>query len=84
MSAVNVRPNSVADLAVLRETMGDRLLVVDGIQGFGVVDLDWTLADALVMGGQKWLPARWGAGFRGVVIEGVGASTAAAGWLDRC
>jgi selenocysteine lyase/cysteine desulfurase len=63
VSAVDFRTGAVADLAGLREAAGDRLLVVDGIQGFGVVDADWSLADALVVGGQKWLRAGWGTGF---------------------
>lgn len=63
VSAVDFRTGAVADLAGLREAAGDRLLVVDGIQGFGVVDLDWKLADALIVGGQKWLRAGWGTGF---------------------
>jgi len=63
VSAVDFRTGAVADLAGLREAVGDRLLVVDGIQGFGVVDADWTSADALVVGGQKWLRAGWGTGF---------------------
>jgi selenocysteine lyase/cysteine desulfurase len=63
VSAVDFRTGARADLAGLREAIGDRLLIVDGIQGFGVVDLDWTLADALVVGGQKWVRAGWGTGF---------------------
>jgi len=63
VSAVDFRTGFVADLAGIRAVIGDRLLVVDGIQGFGVADLDWSLADALVVGGQKWLRAGWGAGF---------------------
>ena len=63
VSAVDFRTGAVADLAGLREAAGDRLLVVDGIQGFGVLDADWSLADALVVGGQKWLRAGWGTGF---------------------
>ena len=63
VSAVDFRTGLVADLAGIRAVVGDRLLVVDGIQGFGVADLDWSLADALVVGGQKWLRAGWGAGF---------------------
>jgi selenocysteine lyase/cysteine desulfurase len=63
VSAVDFHTGTVADLAGLREAVGDRLLVVDGIQGFGVLDADWTLADALVVGGQKWLRAGWGTGF---------------------
>jgi len=66
VSAVDFRTGAVADLAGLREAVGDRLLVVDGIQGFGVVDADWSLADALVVGGQKWLRAGWGTGFVGL------------------
>nr|WP_289846030.1 aminotransferase class V-fold PLP-dependent enzyme [Curtobacterium sp. WW7] len=63
VSAVDFRTGARADLAGLRDVVGDRLLVVDGIQGFGVADLDWTDADVLVVGGQKWLRAGWGSGF---------------------
>ncbi|WP_066039710.1 aminotransferase class V-fold PLP-dependent enzyme [Herbiconiux solani] len=63
VSAVDFRTGHRADLAGLREVVGDRLLIVDGIQGFGVLDLPWQLADALVVGGQKWLRAGWGTGF---------------------
>jgi selenocysteine lyase/cysteine desulfurase len=63
VSAVDFRTGVLADLAGIRSAIGDRLLVVDGIQGFGVVNADWTLADALVVGGQKWLRAGWGTGF---------------------
>ncbi|MBJ2121947.1 aminotransferase class V-fold PLP-dependent enzyme [Arthrobacter sp. MSA 4-2] len=63
VSAVDFRTGYRADLAGLREVLGpDRLLIVDGIQGFGVVELDWTLADALVVGAQKWIRGGWGAG----------------------
>ncbi|RJU02405.1 aminotransferase class V-fold PLP-dependent enzyme [Arthrobacter frigidicola] len=61
VSAVDFRTGYRADLAGLREVLGpDRLLVVDGIQGFGAVDLDWAVADALVVGGQKWIRGGWG------------------------
>ncbi|WP_305783152.1 aminotransferase class V-fold PLP-dependent enzyme [Symbioplanes lichenis] len=63
LSAVDFRTGYRADLAALREVIGDRLLIVDGIQGFGVLDQDWTHADALAAGGQKWLRAGWGTGF---------------------
>ncbi|QIS11859.1 aminotransferase class V-fold PLP-dependent enzyme [Nocardia arthritidis] len=63
VSAVDFRTGYRADLAALREVIGDRLLVVDGIQGFGVVDEPWQVADILVVGGQKWLRAGWGTGF---------------------
>ncbi|GAA4529527.1 aminotransferase class V-fold PLP-dependent enzyme [Amycolatopsis samaneae] len=63
VSAVDFRTGYRADLAALREVVGDRLLVVDGIQGFGVTEAPWEVADVLVVGGQKWLRAGWGTGF---------------------
>ncbi|MFB8387176.1 aminotransferase class V-fold PLP-dependent enzyme [Microbacterium sp. NPDC055910] len=63
VSAVDFRTGWRADLAGLRETIGDRLLIVDAIQAAGVVDLPWHLADVVVAGGQKWLRAGWGTGF---------------------
>ena len=63
VSAVDFRTGYRADLAALRDVVGDRLLVVDGIQGFGVIDEPWEVADILVVGGQKWLRAGWGTGF---------------------
>ncbi|MEV8437644.1 aminotransferase class V-fold PLP-dependent enzyme [Actinosynnema sp. NPDC051121] len=63
VSAVDFRTGHRADLAALREVVGDRLLIVDGIQGFGVVDEPWEVADVLVVGGQKWLRAGWSTGF---------------------
>ncbi|WP_067499067.1 aminotransferase class V-fold PLP-dependent enzyme [Actinoplanes sp. TFC3] len=63
LSAVDFRTGYRADLTALRKVVGDRLLIVDAIQGFGVLDQDWTQADVLVAGGQKWLRAGWGTGF---------------------
>ncbi|TDK25179.1 aminotransferase class V-fold PLP-dependent enzyme [Arthrobacter crusticola] len=63
VSAVDFRTGFRVDLPGIREAVGDRLLIVDGIQGFGVSDLPWTAADAVVVGGQKWLRAGWGCGF---------------------
>ncbi|RJO72549.1 aminotransferase class V-fold PLP-dependent enzyme [Nocardia panacis] len=63
VSAVDFRTGYRADLAALREVVGDRLLVVDGIQGFGVTEEPWQVADILVVGGQKWLRAGWGTAF---------------------
>jgi selenocysteine lyase/cysteine desulfurase len=63
VSAVDFRTGYRADLAALREVVGDRLLVVDGIQGVGVVDEPWEVADMLVCGGQKWLRSGWGIAF---------------------
>ncbi|GAA4005605.1 hypothetical protein GCM10022247_28910 [Allokutzneria multivorans] len=61
VSAVDYRTGCRADLPALREVIGDRLLVVDAIQGFGVSDQPWHLADVVVAGGQKWLRSGWGA-----------------------
>jgi selenocysteine lyase/cysteine desulfurase len=63
VSAVDFRTGYRADLAALREVVGERLLVVDGIQGVGVVDEPWEVADVLVCGGQKWLRSGWGIAF---------------------
>jgi selenocysteine lyase/cysteine desulfurase len=64
LSAVDFRTGHRADLAAIREVIGeDRLLVVDAIQAFGVADLPWQAADIVVTGGQKWLRASWGTGF---------------------
>ena len=63
VSAVDFRTGYRMDLAALRDVVGDRLVVVDGIQAFGAVDADWAAADVLVVGGQKWLRAGWGTGF---------------------
>ena len=63
VSAVDFRSGHRADLSGIREVIGDRWLVVDGIQGFGAVPADWTAADAVVAGGQKWLRSGWGTGF---------------------
>jgi len=64
VSAVDFRTGYRADLAALRQVIGpDRLLIVDAIQGFGVVDMPWQAADVVVTGGQKWLRASWSTGF---------------------
>jgi selenocysteine lyase/cysteine desulfurase/predicted transcriptional regulator YheO len=63
VSAVDFRTGYKADLAALRDVVGDRLLIVDGIQCFGVADAPWPVADVLVVGGQKWLRAGWSTGF---------------------
>ena len=62
VSAVDFATGFRADLAGLRDVVGDRLLVVDGIQGVGAVEADWTAADVLVAGGQKWLRSGWSTG----------------------
>lgn len=63
VSLVDWQTGYLADLAAIREVIGDRLLVVDAIQGFGVVDAPYEVADVVATGGQKWLHAGWGTGF---------------------
>lgn len=63
VSLVDSRTGYVADIDGIRQVIGDRLLIVDGIQGFGVVDAPWEVADVVVSGGQKWMRAGWGTGF---------------------
>lgn len=64
VSAVDFTTGYRADLAGIRSVIDDRLLIVDGIQGFGVLDETWAQhVDVLVVGGQKWLRAGWGMGF---------------------
>ncbi len=63
VSLVDFRTGYLADLEGIRQVIGDRLLIVDAIQGFGVVDAPWSVADVVVSGGQKWTRAGWGTGF---------------------
>lgn len=63
VSLVDYRTGYLADLAGIRDVIGDRLLIVDAIQGFGVVDADWSAADVVCGNGYKWLRAGRGAGF---------------------
>ncbi|TFD50633.1 aminotransferase class V-fold PLP-dependent enzyme [Cryobacterium frigoriphilum] len=60
---VDSRTGFRVDLDGIRQVIGDRLLVVDAIQGFGVVDAPWEVADVVATGGQKWMRAGWGTGF---------------------
>lgn len=62
VSLVDSRTGYLCDLEGIRQVIGDRLLIVDGIQGFGIVDAPWQLADVVVTGGQKWCRAGWGTG----------------------
>lgn len=82
VSAVDFQTGYRADLAGIRAAIGpDRLLLVDAIQGFGVIDADWSVADAVVTGGQKWVRGGWGAGamaFSEAGLERI--NPAAAGW----
>ena len=63
VSLVDYRSGYVADLTGLRDAIGDRLLIVDAVQGFGVVDADYAAADVVCGNGYKWLRAGRGTGF---------------------
>jgi len=63
VSLVDFRTGHLADIEGIRQVIGDRLLVLDAMQGFGVVDAPYELADVIVSGGQKWVRAGWGTGF---------------------
>lgn len=81
VSAVDYRTGFRVDLEGIREVIGDRLLIVDAIQGFGVVDMPWQVADVVASGGQKWLRAGWGTGFLAVSDRAVEmADPVLSGW----
>jgi selenocysteine lyase/cysteine desulfurase len=63
VSLVDFRTGYLADLEGIRQVIGDRLLIVDAIQGFGVSDAPLALADVVASGGQKWVRAGWDTGF---------------------
>ncbi|RLK49019.1 selenocysteine lyase/cysteine desulfurase [Microbacterium telephonicum] len=63
VSLVDYRTGAVSDLGALRDVIGDRLLIVDAVQGFGVVDADYDAADVVCGNGYKWLRAGRGTGF---------------------
>jgi selenocysteine lyase/cysteine desulfurase len=62
VSLVDFRTGYLADLEGIRQVIGDRILIVDATQGFGVVDAPYEVADVVVAGGQKWVRAGWGTG----------------------
>ena len=63
VSLVDFRTGYLADLEGIAQVIGDRLLIVDATQGFGVVDAPYQVADIVVAGGQKWPRAGWGNAF---------------------
>lgn len=64
VSHVDFRTGFRTDLAALRDVLGpDRLLIVDAVQSFGVVDADFSIADVVVGHGYKWLRAGRGTAF---------------------
>jgi selenocysteine lyase/cysteine desulfurase len=66
LSLVDYRSGYLVDLEGIRQVIGDRLLIVDAAQGFGVVDAPYEVADVVVSGGQKWARAGVGTGFLAV------------------
>lgn len=64
VSHVDFRTGYRVDLGALRDVVGpDRLLIVDAVQSFGIVDADYAAADVVVGHGYKWLRAARGSGF---------------------
>lgn len=64
VSHVDFRTGLKVDLPALRELLGpDRLLILDAVQSFGVVEADYALADVVVGHGYKWLRAGRGTAF---------------------
>jgi selenocysteine lyase/cysteine desulfurase len=63
VSLVDFRTGYVSDIDGIRQVIGDRLLIVDAMQGFGVVDAPFEVADVVASGGQTWARAGWGTGF---------------------
>lgn len=66
VSLVDHRTGYLADLEGIRQVIGDRLLIVDAAQGFGVVDVPWQLADVVATTGRKWTRAGTGTGLLAV------------------
>jgi selenocysteine lyase/cysteine desulfurase len=63
VSLVDFRTGYRTDLTALREVIGDRLLIVDAVQGFGMIEADYAAADVVCGHGYKWLRAGRGTGF---------------------
>ncbi|WOF24377.1 aminotransferase class V-fold PLP-dependent enzyme [Microbacterium betulae] len=64
VSLVDFRTGYRADLAGIREAIGDdRLLIVDATQAVGVIAEDYSRADVVVGHAYKWLRAGRGTGF---------------------
>jgi selenocysteine lyase/cysteine desulfurase len=63
VSAVDFRTGYLADLEGIRAVIGDRLLIVDAVQAFGVVEAPYEVADVLASNGHKWARAGMSTGF---------------------
>ncbi|AGW41950.1 hypothetical protein O159_19330 [Leifsonia xyli subsp. cynodontis DSM 46306] len=82
VSLVDSRTGYLADIDGIRQVIGDRLLIVDAIQGFGVVDAPYEVADVVVAGGQKWMRSGWGTGFLALSERAIGHLTPVfSGWV---
>ena len=94
VSHVDFRTGYRADLAELREAIGpERLLIVDAVQSFGIVDVDYSVADVVVGHGYKWLRAGRGSAFAwfaprareriAPVLSGITGTTATGLFVDE-
>jgi selenocysteine lyase/cysteine desulfurase len=84
VSLVDYRTGHLVDLEGIRQVIGNRLLIVDAIQGAGIVDAPWELADVIVSGGQKWLRAGQGTGFLALSARALDQLTPVwSGWNAR-
>lgn len=66
VSLVDYRTGYLVDLDGIRQVIGDRLLIVDAAQAFGIVDAPFEVADVVAAGGQKWARSGVGTGFLAV------------------
>jgi len=73
VSLVDFRTGYLLDLEGIRDVIGDRLLIVDAVQGLGVVEAPWEVADVIVAGGHKWLRAGFGTGFLALSERAIGS-----------
>ncbi|MBO0979256.1 aminotransferase class V-fold PLP-dependent enzyme [Microbacterium sp. SD291] len=94
VSHVDFRTGYRVDLAALRELLGpDRLLIVDAVQSFGILEEDWTAADVVAGHGYKWLRAGRGSAFASFsarareriapVLSGITGTTASGLFMDE-
>jgi selenocysteine lyase/cysteine desulfurase len=82
VSLVDFRTGYLADIEGIRQVIGDRLLIVDAAQGFGVVDAPYGVADVIVSGGHKWVRAGFGTGFLALSDRAAEALTpVTSGWM---
>lgn len=75
VSLVDSRTGYLCDIDGIRQVIGDRLLIVDAIQGFGIVDAPWQAADVVLSGGQKWCRSGWGTGIMALSERALGRLT---------